>query len=369
MKGNMSNQNRRLQPALLSWSGRDSAINRQNKSVYLSAVWVLGVVKVFRIMKISNFKPAWWLPGGHLQTIWANFTKRKHSIKINRERLILPDGDFVDLDWVDDNSDGPIVIILHGLEGSIKSSYAKGMLHALKNSGFRAVLMHFRGCSGEHNKTSKAYHAGETGDFRYVVQTLHARYPLVKMAAVGFSLGGNVLLKYLGETQLDNPLECAVAVSAPFLLNRLADKMQKGFSLIYQWQLLLLLKNKIANKNRFIPLSFDISHISKIKNFWQFDNEITAKIYAFKDAAEYYHQSSSANYLFSIKKPTLILHARNDPFLYEDAIPLQAALPSNVQLELSESGGHVGFVSGALPWRPVFWLEERVPAYLENLIK
>lgn len=368
MKRNMSNQNRRLQPAPLSWSGRDSAINRQNKSVYLSAVWVLGIVKVFRIMKISNFKPAWWLPGGHLQTLWANFTKREHSIKINRERLTLPDEDFVDLDWVESESSGPIVIVLHGLEGSIKSGYVRGMLMALKQAGFRAVLMNFRGCSGEHNNTSKAYHAGETGDFHYVVQTLHQRCPSAKMAAIGFSLGGNVLLKYLGETQSENPLSCAVAVSVPFLLNRVADRINKGMSRIYQRQLLSLLRKKTLDKSQSISLPIDVNQLHRIKDFWQFDHDITAKLYGFKSADDYYRKSSAKYYLADIVKPTLIVHALNDPFLYQDAIPQPQTLPAHVRLELSNSGGHVGFIHGGTPWCPRYWLEEKIPAYLKDFI-
>lgn len=316
----------------------------------------------------NHFKPAWWLPGGHLQTLWSSFKKRKFLFKTVRERLILPDKDFIDLDWVESNNSGPIVVIMHGLEGSIKSSYVRGILSALKQHGFRAVLMNFRGCSGEHNHTSKAYHAGETSDFDFVVQTLHQRYPSEKLAAIGFSLGGNVLLKYLGETHRNHLLSCAVAVSVPFLLNRSADRMQAGFSVIYQNKLLALLRKKMRNKNKFVPLPVDVNNIEKIKNFWQFDTEITAKLYNFKDANEYYQQSSSAYYLSSIKIPTLILHARNDPFLYADAIPIQSALPACVQLQLSKSGGHVGFVSGAIPGRARYWLEEKIPDYIQNTI-
>ena len=319
-------------------------------------------------MNVSNFKPAWWLPGGHLQTLWSSFKKRKILLKTVRERLILPDEDFIDLDWVESNNSGPIVIVMHGLEGSIKSSYVRGILCALKENGFRAVLMNFRGCSGEHNRTSKAYHAGETSDFDFVVQTLHKRYPLEKLVAIGFSLGGNVLLKYIGETQKNNLLSCAVAVSVPFLLNRSADRMQTGFSIVYQKKLLALLRKKMIDKNKISPLPVDINSIENFKNFWQFDAEVTARLYGFKDASEYYKKSSSAYYLSSIKIPTLILHARNDPFLYADAIPLQSALPSCVQLQLSKSGGHVGFVAGSLPWRERYWLEEKIPDYIKNII-
>ena len=196
-------------------------------------------------MKFSNdFKPAWWLPGGHLQTLWPNFFPRKNKLKLSRERFLLADGDFVDLDWLGKDNTKPLVIILHGLEGSIKSSYAKGMISALEKSGFQAVFMHFRGCSGEHNKLIKSYHAGETNDFEYVLQAMRKRNPSVPLAAIGFSLGANVLLKYLGATQNANPLCCAVAISTPFELNRCSDRIQNGFSSLYQKILLSQLRKK-----------------------------------------------------------------------------------------------------------------------------
>lgn len=317
----------------------------------------------------NNFKPAWWLPGGHLQTLWPSLRKRKIDISLVRERLLLPDGDFLDLDWTTSNAGAPIVLILHGLEGSIESSYAKGMLNALKNSGLRGVFMHFRGCSGEHNRSIQSYHAGETKDVGYVLQTFSQREPFTQIAVIGFSLGGNVLLKYLGETQMDNPICCATVISVPFLLNRFADKIQRRGSFIYQKYLLSRLRNKILDKARSIALPIDLENLDRLKNFWDFDNEVTAKIHGFKDAKDYYEKSSSFHYLSKIKRKTLLIHAFNDPFLPLDAIPDQNQLPMNVQLELLKSGGHMGFMSGALPWHPKYWLEERVPSYIqENLL-
>ncbi len=316
----------------------------------------------------NDFKPAWWLPGGHLQTLWSNL-RRKNDIPLVRERLWLPDGDFVDLDWTSGNTKAPIVLILHGLEGSIESSYAKGMLSALKNSGLRGVFMHFRGCSGEPNRSIQSYHAGETKDISYVLQIFNKREPSTQIAVIGFSLGGNALLKYLGETQMNNPICCAVVISVPFLLNRFADKVQKGASCLYQKYLLSRLRKKIRDKARSVTLPIDLEKLDKINNFWDFDNEITAKIHGFKDAKDYYEKSSSFYYLSRIKKNTLIIHACNDPFLYLDAIPHQNQLPVNVQLELQQSGGHMGFIGGSLPWSPKYWLEERIPSYIQaNLI-
>lgn len=312
----------------------------------------------------SNFKSPWWLPGGHLQTIWPSIVKRKCTIKLKRERLILPDGDFIDLDWTVGKETSPLVIIMHGLEGSVDSNYAKGMLCALKKAGLQPLLMHFRGCSGEHNTAIRSYHAGETTDFKHLVQVLKKRFPSRPIAAVGFSLGGNVLLKYLGESQSDAPICCAVAVSPPFLLNRFADRIQRGFSSIYQKRLLSQLKKKLLDKNKQTKLPIDIDKIQHIKTFWEFDNLITAKIHHFKNSENYYKNSSSFYYIQNIKTPTLILHASNDPFLYPDAIPDPSKLPPQVQLELQKSGGHMGFMTGPIPWKPKYWLEDRAPRFI-----
>jgi predicted alpha/beta-fold hydrolase len=308
----------------------------------------------------SPFKPAWWLAGAHLQTIWPSLKKRKIAISLKRERLDLPDGDFLDLDWTEGNLDKPLVILLHGLEGSIESSYAKGMLAALSRAGLRSLFMNFRSCSDEPNRHLQSYHAGETRDLSFVLETLKKRYPSLPIGAVGVSLGGNVLLKYLGESGLNNPISAAVAISVPFLLNRCADKLEKGFSQIYQKHLLSLLKKKILKKE--IPT--DLRDIKTLKTFWEFDHFFTAPLYGFTDAKDYYNRSSSFYYLPEIKRKTLLIQALNDPFLPSDAIPKN--LPPNVELELSKEGGHVGFISGNLPWRPKWWLEERVPAYLKS---
>ena len=241
----------------------------------------------------SKFKPAWWLPGSHLQTLWPALMRRKIKITLSRERLELPDGDFLDLDWVTPRSQGLLVIILHGLEGSIDSAYAKGMLRALHQSGCHAVFMHFRGCSGEHNRLPRAYHSGDTGDLAYVVKVLRQREPLTPISAIGYSLGGNVLLKWLGETGENNPLSCAVAVSVPFLLNKLSDKINSGFSSIYQWHLLRQLRKKLTQKFTKITSPIDSSLIKNTKNFWDFDDKVTAPLHGFNDVHDYYARSSA----------------------------------------------------------------------------
>ncbi|MGH8120005.1 MAG: YheT family hydrolase, partial [Gammaproteobacteria bacterium] len=185
----------------------------------------------------SAFKAAWWLPGGHAQTLWPALMRRRMSLQLDRERLLLSDGDFLDLAWAG-NNDGAIVILLHGLEGSLHSHYAMGMLNALCRQGFRPVFMHFRGCSGTPNLKARGYHSGETGDLRQVIGILRTRYPGQKLAAVGFSLGGNVLLKYLGEEKSACMFSAAVCISVPFELSRSANRLNQGFSKLYQWHLL-----------------------------------------------------------------------------------------------------------------------------------
>jgi uncharacterized protein len=311
----------------------------------------------------SQFKPAWWLPGAHAQTLWPSLIRRPVEIELTTERLTLPDGDFIDLAWTNGNSD-KIVIVLHGLEGSIDSSYARGVLAAINQKGWRGVLMHFRGCSGEHNLKDRSYHSGETGDLRFLVEKLRNRHPEGTLTAVGYSLGGNALLKYLGEYKDESQLKAATAVSVPYTLSNSASKLEKGFSRIYQRHLLNRLINKTLGKFQDRQAPVDIAHINKLNTFKSFDHHITAPIHGFKSGDDYYEQSSSRQYLNKITTPTLLIHSRDDPFMSVDAIPRQNELSESVILELSNHGGHVGFVSGNTPWNVKYWLEQRIPEFL-----
>jgi len=301
----------------------------------------------------TQFEPAWWLPHAHLQTLWQGLCRRDiKNLRVKRERFELPDGDFVDLDWVGKDS-GPIVVILHGLEGSITSLYAQGMLNAIKQHGWRGVLMNFRGCSGEHNRLPRLYHAGETRDLAMVVQSLSQRNPGVPIATIGFSLGGNVLLKWLGETGNSSPLTAAIAISIPFELEKSVDRINQGFSRVYQWYLL----NSLNKKMRV-----------KFKTLREFDNKITGPLHGFVDANEYYSKSSCRQYLSLIRVPTLLLQAKDDPFMTDDLLPDPNELSGYVTLEIVENGGHVGFISGRFPWNPEYWLEKRAPEFLSEYL-
>jgi uncharacterized protein len=311
----------------------------------------------------DSFKPAWWCPGPHLQTLWPTFFRRGPHVPLRTERLELPDGDFVDLHWTQDNNQ-PIVILLHGLEGCSQSPYARGLLHRLQAVGLRGVVMHFRGCSDTPNRLPRSYHSGDTADLAYLVRTLRRREPHTPLMAVGYSLGGNVLLKWLAEAGQQAPLTAAVAVSVPFVLAQSAERMNRGFSRIYQWKLLRSMRRRIHTKLQHMPLDIDTSNLSTLCSFREFDDAVTAPLHGFKDADHYYALASCRQYLRAIVVDTLILHARDDPFMTEQAIPAAHELSAHVQLELYARGGHVGFIAGRWPWRAHYWLEQRIPQYL-----
>jgi uncharacterized protein len=322
-------------------------------------------------MNGNQFKPAWWLRSSHLQTIWPALCRSEvKKLPLERERIELPDGDFVDLDWIDNkHKDAPVILILHGLEGSIESHYAKTMLLTIAQHGWRGVFMNFRGCSGEPNRFPNDYHSGETGDVSYVVQYLLDREPNTNIAAIGYSLGGNVLLKWLGETGQQNPLKAAIAISVPFELNKAADFICQGFSRFYQWYFIKCLRDRLSVKYKVCPTSVDPNLIYKVKNMYDFDDQITAPLNGFASVNEYYTTSSSRRYLHGIGIPTLILHSKDDPFMPQDVIPESHELSPSIKLEVTDYGGHVGFVGGKYPWRPQYWLEERIPEFLDEFLK
>ena len=315
------------------------------------------------------FKPAWWLRGAHGQTLWPALFRRLPPPPVRRERLRTPDGDFVELDWCG-GEDGPVVILLHGLAGSSHSSYITGLQHALTKRGLRTVTLNFRGCGGQPNDTARCYHSGDTEDLDHLCAEIKRRHPDVPLAAVGFSLGGNVLLKWLGTEGRHGGLSAAVAVSAPMLLNLCADRMDRGFSRLYRNQLLRELKAYVQGKESHLRKTWEadklrrLGDLSAIRSFWEYDGQVVAGLYGFKDAQDYYAQSSSRQYLKSIATPTLIIHSRDDPFMTPQVIPTETELSPVVRLEVTMGGGHVGFVSGTVPGFPHYWLEQRIPAFV-----
>lgn len=284
---------------------------------------------------------------------------------LRRERLELADGDFLDLDWTMQDA-GPIVLLLHGLEGSAQSVYARGLMRAISRCGWRGAVLHFRGCSGEPNRLARSYHSGETGDLDYVVRLLRARHADTPLAVVGFSLGGNVLLKWLGEQKTNAPIAAAVAVSVPFQLDRAAERLTRGVSRLYQWKLLRSLRQGLRRKFSGTTATSPIAlhSLDALRCFRDFDHHITARLHGFDSAEHYYRVSSSRQYLIGIAVPTLIVHAADDPFMTAHAIPRADEISASTALEVSAHGGHVGFVAGRWPWAPAYWLERRIPDYL-----
>ena len=315
------------------------------------------------------FRPAWWLSNRHLQTIWPVLCRARIQLETRRERLELPDGDFLDVDWV--GREGPIVIVLHGLQGSSDSNYARGLLKQIEARGWRGALMHFRGCSGEANRLPRSYHSGETTDIDWFARELRRREPETPLAGVAYSLGGNVLLKWLGESGTDNPLTAAVAVSIPFELGTAADCMASGFSRVYQWYLVRKLRKgvraKIANGSFKLPLSS--ADLDRIHTFREFDGAVTAPMHGFQSARDYYERCSSRQFIDRIETPTLVLHAADDPLMRSEIIPRPEERSARVAFEISPNGGHVGFVAGRWPWSARYWLEERIPNFLEAHVK
>ena len=308
-----------------------------------------------------HFKPAWYLRNRHFQTILPNIV-HPACPQSQKERIELNDGDFLDLLW-NRHRAAQTLLILHGLEGSINSPYAKRIMNYCNQNGIAAVFMHFRGCSGEPNRLLRSYHSGETDDLRQVIDHLKSRN-IEDIALLGYSLGGNVTLKYMGEAETDPAIRCAIAVSVPFRLDICATAMNRGFARIYQRWLLNRLIHKMQSKQHLlIADAGDFPDPGLMADFWQFDNYFTAPIHGYDSAAHYYQCASSRQFLKRIDKPTLIIHARDDPFMGPGVLPDDNELAEPVALELHTHGGHVGFL-GSNGLTPEFWLQERIHQFL-----
>ncbi|GHE99934.1 hydrolase [Thalassotalea profundi] len=319
----------------------------------------------------STFTPAWWLSNPHLQTIAAKWFRRNEKINTFREILQLPDHDSLELAWTEipnKQEKKPIIILLHGLEGSVDSHYAKGMLQALKNQGWIGVLMHFRGCGQHPNKLGRSYHSGDIEDVTYLASLIETRYPASKKAIIGFSLGGNVLANYLAKT-VNHNISAGVMICAPFDLASCSKRINKGLSKIYQKYLINMLKNSARTKIHQNKVQhINQTQLKNITTMWDFDNQYTAPLNGFVDAQDYYHQASGKPLLNKINTPCLVLHAQDDPFLCHNSTIEQLDLNDNVHFEVSQKGGHVGFISGNNPLNPMYWLEHRVPQYLTRYL-
>ena len=325
----------------------------------------------------NEFRPAWWLPGPHLQAIGARLLRPRGGVRCERERLELPDGDFLDLDWAVEvggrspDSAAPLVLLLHGLEGSASSDYVLSTHRALAGRGLASLALNFRSCSGEPNRLPRFYHSGDTADAATILDLLRKRFPRRRIGAVGFSLGGNVLLKLLGECgggsreRILAP-DAAVAISVPFDLAAGITTLERGLGPIYQRYFLRKLRRKVRLKASILRPCVDVDALLAARSLRRFDDLGTARLHGFRDADDYYQRSSSAPWLPAIRVPTLLIHAADDPFLPSAAIP-RAEVRENPHLDaiFPEHGGHVGFVSGP-PWAPVFWAEQTAADFLAS---
>ena len=320
---------------------------------------------------MSAFHPAWWLPSAHAQTLWGKLFRREPMQPTSVERWPTPDGDFVDVHRLDPSSVGPRLLLLHGLEGTIRSQYAQGLLGEARSRGWAADMLIFRSCGSEMNRTRRFYHSGETGDLALVVDRLLNEHPDQPLFLAGVSLGGNVLLKYLGEkgNLLDPRVKAAVAVSVPFDLARAASHIDRGFARIYQRHFIRSLKRKASEKLARFPDIIDLGRLGKLRTMYEFDDALTAPLHGFRDADHYYSSSSSLGWIDRISIPTLLLSAADDPFLpptvLEDVRSVARRNPE-LRLEFPSHGGHVGFVGGRNPFRPRYYAEQRVCDFLAN---
>jgi predicted alpha/beta-fold hydrolase len=306
----------------------------------------------------------------------GKFLRPERELPVSRERWDTPDGDFLDVDLLPDTG-GPVVLILHGLEGHTRRPYVRNCFHALREAGLVPVGLNFRACSGEPNRRIRTYHSGETGDLGFVLGRLRERFPNRALGVIGVSLGGNVLLKYLGErgaghTPPDAPgplPDAAVTISVPFDLAAGADLLSRTrMGRVYTHYFLRSLVGKVLQKETLLADRIDLEALRRVRSLRAFDNLVTAPLNGFHNADHYYRESSSAFYLEGVRTPTLVLQAEDDPFLPRPALP-EAALRANpsIHLALTDRGGHVGFVGGTLR-RPRFWAEESSTRFLRVVL-
>ena len=321
---------------------------------------------------MTQFFAAAGIKNPHLQTLLPRFIRKKALFTPVWQTLDTHDDDFLDLAWSEQQDteiarNKPIFVLFHGLEGCFYSPYANGLMNAFSKSGWLSVMMHFRGCSGKPNKKARAYHSGEVTDARFFLEQLNQQFPNTPKVAVGISLGGNMLANYLAQYRDDPILSAATIVSAPLDLSACANRIEQGFSKVYKRYLLSSLKRNALQKHDLIQgeLALSYSSIKRVTRLYEFDDLVTAPLHGFKDAQDYYDQCSGLSKLQQITLPTLIIHAKDDPFMTEAVIP-KFVLPDNIDYRLYENGGHVGFLTGTA-LKPKFWLEEALPAYYESI--
>jgi uncharacterized protein len=313
---------------------------------------------------VARFEPPLWLRGPHAQTIFGTLLRRPPRLRLLRERWELADGDFVDVDRLDGPAAAPLLLVLHGLEGSSSAHYVRGLLAEARRRRWRGLALNFRSCSGEPNRLLRSYHSGETGDLAEAVQRARGEAVAAPLLVAGFSLGGNVLVKWLGEQGTSAPVRAAAAVSVPFDLRACARALDGpgAMSFVYRTRFLRTLKRKALAKARLFP-GIDAARVRSARTLFEFDEAATAPVHGFRDAQDYWERSSSGPYVSRVRVPLLLLSAEDDPFVPAACLP-RAASAANpaVTLEVYSRGGHLGFVAG--PFLPRFWAEWRLAEFL-----
>jgi predicted alpha/beta-fold hydrolase len=328
---------------------------------------------VSHIPREHTYRPAWWVPGPHAQTLWGKFARRAASLPTRVERWATPDNDFVDILRLDAGPERPRLFLLHGLEGTARSHYVGGFLQMARQRDWGADMLIFRGCGDEPNRAARFYHSGETSDLAFAVSRVLEEFPVAPLVLCGVSLGGNVLLKWLGERgdSLPERIRAAAAISVPFDLERGSRHISQGFSRVYERHFLRTLRRKADEKLRHFPGLFDREAMCRARTLYEFDDVVTGPVHGFRGAHDYYTRSSSLRYLARIRRPTLLLSARDDPFLPNDVLNDVADAASKnpyLKAEFTQRGGHVGFVAGT-PWRPVYFAEQRVGEFLSAALE
>lgn len=324
--------------------------------------------------KIVNFSSAWWLPGPHLQTLWGKLFRQQQPHRTRIERLDTLDGDFLDIHHLDAPEGAPLLVLLHGLEGTIRSHYIQALLGEASRRSWKSAVLIFRSCGGEINRARRFYHSGETTDLAFALTHLESVYPASPIVLAGASLGGNVLLKFLGEQggAVSSRVKGAVAISVPFDLGRSARHIDRGFSRVYQGRFVRSLRRKAVTKLATYPDLVARDRLESVRTMVDFDNSFTAPVHGFRDAEDYYSASSSIGWLGPIKVPSLLLSAVDDPFLpsqvLEEVRTIARSNPS-LHLEFTSRGGHVGFVGGRNPASPSYYFEKRTGDFLAEQLR
>lgn len=323
----------------------------------------------------TRYRAPAWLPGGNLQTLYPALLAPRPRVTYRRERWNTPDGDFIDLDWTENQDSGsrmkdrererPLLVLFHGLEGSSNSHYARALMHAAVQRGWQGVVVHFRGCSGEINRLPRAYHSGDSTEIDWILRRLRMLHGGGPLFAVGVSLGGNALLKWLGEQHeaAHAVVQRAAAISAPVDLHAAGRALEQGFNRVYTNNFLATMKRKSFAKLRVHPELFDPEKLRATRTLREFDDLVTAPLHGFAGVDDYYTRASSKAHLARIAVPTLLLNARNDPFLPAAALPEPDMLSAAVLAAFPDEGGHVGF-TGSTPGGALEWLPQTVLEFL-----